>query len=45
MGQAVEDTKWRARGKVKGKWRAMEQAAVRRGWIKDMERDNVHDRG
>ena len=25
--------------------RAMEQAAVRRGWVKDMERDKVYDRG
>ena len=45
MGQAVEDTEWR--GEVSGQWRAMEQAAVRRGWIKDMERDKVtvYDRG
>ena len=44
MGQTVEDTEWR--GKAKGQWRAMEQAAVRRGWIKDMERGiKVYDRG
>ena len=40
-GQVVADTEWR--GKVKGQWRAMEQAAVRRGWVKDMERDKVYD--
>ena len=39
MGQTVEDTEWR--GKAKGQWRAMEQAAVRRGWMEDMERDKV----
>ena len=44
-GQTVEDTEWRARGKAKGQWRAMEHAAVRRGWMKDMERDKVYDRG
>ena len=33
------------RGKAKEQWRAMEQAAVRRGWTKDMERDKVYDRG
>ena len=45
MGQTVEDTEWR--GKAKGQWRAMEQAcaAMRRGWVKDMERDKVYDRG
>ena len=46
MGQVVEDTKWR--GKVKGKWRAMWQAAIRRGWVEArarMERDKVSDRG
>ena len=42
-GQVVEDTEWRRT--VKGQWRAMEQAAVRRGWVKDMERDKVYDRG
>ena len=31
----VEDTEWT--GKAKGQWRAMEQAAVRRGWVEDME--------
>ena len=29
MGQAGGDTEWR--GKAKGQWRAMEQAAIRRG--------------
>ena len=43
MGQVVEDTEWR--GKTNGQWRAMEQAAVRRDWIKDMERGKVYDRG
>ena len=45
MRQTVEDTEWR--GKAKGQWRAMDQAAMRRGWIKDMERDKVYkyDRG
>ena len=42
-GQAMGDTEWR--GKVNGHWRATEQAAVRRGWVKVMERDKVHDRG
>ena len=42
-GQTVEDTKWRK--EVKGQWRAKEQAAVRRGWNKDLERDKVYDRG
>ena len=46
--QAVEDTKWRK--EVTGQWRAKEQAAVRRGWNKDLElelveRDKVYDRG
>ena len=40
MGQTTEDTDWR--GKAKGQWRAMEQAAVRRGCTKDMERGKVH---
>ena len=39
----VEDTEWRK--VVKGQWRAEEQAAVRRGWDKDLERDKVYDRG
>ena len=47
MGQTAEGTDWR--GKAKGQWRAMEQAAVRRGWTvnrtKDMERNKVYDRG
>ena len=34
-----------SRKQLKGQWRAMEQAAVRRGWIKDTERDKVYDRG
>ena len=42
-GQTVEDTEWRR--KAKGQWRAKEQAAVRRGWTKDMERDKVYDKG
>ena len=46
-GQTVEDTEWKK--KVKGQWRAKEQAAVRpwvrRGWNEDMERDKVFDRG
>ena len=42
-GQRVEDTEWRR--KAKGQWRAKEQAAVRRGWARDMERDKVYDRG
>ena len=42
MEQTAEDTDWRM--KAKGQWRAMEQAVVRRGWTKDMERDKVHDR-
>ena len=33
------------RRRGKGQWRAKEQAAVRRGWYKDMERDRVFDRG
>ena len=46
--QTVEDTKWRK--EVAGQWRAKEQAAVRRGWSKDLvqekvERDKVYDRG
>ena len=50
MGQAVEqveDTDWRvySRRRAKGQWRAMEQAAMRRGWTKDMARDKVYDRG
>ena len=38
-GQVVEDTEWR--GEAKGQWRAfqsMEQATIRRGWVKDMSR-------
>ena len=42
-GQTMEDTEWRK--EVKEQWRAKEQAAVRRGWNKDMERDMVFDRG
>ena len=42
-GQVVEDTEWRE--KVKEQWRAIEQATVRRGWVKDMERDKVYDKG
>ena len=42
-GQTVEVTEWRKKGK--GQWRAKAQAAVRRGWSKDMERDKVFDRG
>ena len=42
-GQTVENTEWR--GKAKWQWRAMGQAAVRRDWTKDMERDKVYDRG
>ena len=42
-GQAVEDTEWR--GEVKGQWRAMGQATVRRGCVKDMERDKAYDKG
>ena len=33
------------RGKVKGQWRAMEQATMRKGRVEDMERDKVYDRG
>ena len=40
--QVGEDTEWR--GKVKGQWRAMEHAIIRRGWVKDMKRDKVYDR-
>ena len=48
-GQTAEDPEWRR--KAKGQWRAKEQAAVRRGRAKDVERDNdmerdkVYDRG
>ena len=42
-GQTVGDTEWRE--EIKGQWRAKEQAAVRRGWNKDLERDKVYDRG
>jgi hypothetical protein len=49
-GQAVVDTEWRK--KIKGQWRAMEQAVVRREWSggeeqdKDkVDRDKVYDRG
>jgi len=49
-GQAVVDTEWRK--KIKGQWRAREQAVVRREWgvyeeqDKDMvDRDKVYDRG
>ena len=44
-GQTVDDTDW---GKgVEGQRRAREQAAVRRSWNMDMERDldKVFDRG
>ena len=40
-GQTVEDIEWRK--EVKGQWRAKEQAAVRRGQNKDLERDKVYD--
>ena len=43
LGQTVENTEWRK--EVKGQWGAKEQATVRRGWTKDMERDKVYDRG
>ena len=39
----MEDTEWR--GKAKGQWRAMEQAAMRRNWMKDTERDKVYVKG
>ena len=49
-GQAVVDTTWRR--KIKGQWRASEQAVVRRGWSRNavqdkdkVERDKVYDRG
>ena len=42
-GQTMEDTEWRKKGKEQ--WGAKEQAAVRRGWNKDMECDKVFDRG
>jgi hypothetical protein len=49
-GQTVEDTEWRRR--IKGQWRAKEQAVVRRGRSGEVEqdkdkvdRDKVHDRG
>ena len=49
-GRAVVDTEWRK--KIKGQWRAREQAVVRREWgvyeeqDKDMvDRDKVYDRG
>ena len=38
-GRNGQDTEWRK--KCKGQWRAKEQATVRRGWNKDMERDKV----
>ena len=44
-GQTIEGTDLEWRKEVKGEWRAKEQAAVRRGWSKDMERDKVYDRG
>ena len=44
MGQTAEDIDWISSGKAKGQWRAMVQAAVRRGWTNDMERDKVSDR-
>ena len=43
VGQTVENTGWR--GEAKGQWRAMEQAAVRSGWKKGMERDKVYEKG
>ena len=43
QGQIREGIDWR--GRAEGQWRAMEQAAVRRGWTKDMKRDKVYDRG
>ena len=36
-GQAVVDTAWRR--KIKGQWRAREQAVVRRGWSKNAVQD------
>ena len=41
--QCMEDTEWRK--EVKGQWRAKEQATVRRGWNKDLERDKMYDIG
>ena len=42
-GQPIEETKWRK--EVKRQWREMEQATMRRGWNKDLERDKVYNRG
>ena len=42
-GHAVEEIEWRR--EVKGQWREMEQATVRRELNKDLERDQVYDRG
>ena len=42
-GQTIEETEWRK--EVKRQWREMEQASVRRGWNKGLERDKVYDRG
>ena len=43
LEQTVEDAEWR-KG-VKGQCGPKEQAVVRRGWAKDMERDKVYDKG
>ena len=54
-GQGVEDTEWRK--KIKGQWRAKEQAVMRWDWRRDevqdkykvdkdrVDRDKVYDRG
>ena len=42
-GQTVEETEWRKH--AKRQCREMEQASMRREWNKDLERDNVYDRG
>ena len=42
-GHTVEGTEWGEEGN--GQWRAKEQATMRRGWNKDMERDKVIDKG
>ena len=49
VGRSGWGKQWRTyiewRGKAKGQRRAMEQATMRRGWIKDIEREKVYDRG
>ena len=40
--QTMEETE--RRREVKRQWREMEQATVRRGWNKGLERDKVYDR-